>query len=183
MRHDGEAERGRAGGLHLAPAGGGVGGAKDTVVMLDPHRIRRAGTLRQPVHILRDGIVFLLGRHVGRPHSFALQAPGLASISRSPHPAGRYAEPHGAGIARVDADGVDAGQIGAAAEPHLALGVIPERTDELPARAAIARAKEPARERAAPQETWLLRAARLERPDLVGRPWDYLAGWVFFDLA
>src|ERR1700734_609054 len=60
---------------------------------------------------------------------------------------------------------MNAGQVGTAAHPLLALGVIPERADHLPAIAVIARAKQAAGQRAAPEDARLVGAARLQRPD------------------
>ena len=70
---------------------------------------------------------------------------------------------------------MNAGEIGAAAEPFLALLVVPQRAHELPARPAVGRAKEPAGNGAAPEDAGLLSAAGFERPDLHCRPRDRLA--------
>src|SRR5258708_39322378 len=43
--------------------------------------------------------------------------------------------------------------------------MIPERTDHLPSLAIVGRTKQPARQRAAPDDTRLVGAARLQRPD------------------
>src|SRR5207245_6790457 len=58
-----------------------------------------------------------------------------------------------------------AGQIGAAARPLLALGMVPQRTDHVPALAMIDGAEESARQRSAPDDAGLVGTACLERPD------------------
>src|SRR5438874_2602949 len=54
-------------------------------------------------------------------------------------------------VARIDADRVDAGRFGAAAEPFAALGPVPERAHQLPGVAAVARAEQPSRQRPRPE--------------------------------
>src|SRR5215831_6136152 len=65
---------------------------------------------------------------------------------------------------------MDAGQIRAAAHPLLALGMIPERADHVPALPVIARAEEPARQRSTPDDAGLVAATGLERPDACRAP-------------
>src|SRR5262249_40647048 len=74
--------------------------------------------------------------------------------------------------ARIHADRMDTGQVRAAPHPLLALGVIPERADHVPALPAIARAEEPARQRSAPNDAGLVPATRLERPNACRAPID-----------
>src|SRR5262249_56657091 len=114
---------------------------------------------------LGDGMVSLLGRGVLGAHAFAAQAPARARILGEPDAAGRHRNPRALGIARIDADRMDAGQVGAAAHPLLALGMVPERTDHVPALPVIDRAEEPARQRSAPNDAGFIGTARLERPD------------------
>ena len=89
-------------------------------------------------------------------------------------------------IARVDADRMDARQVGAAAHPLLALGMIPERADHLPALPVIGRAEQAARQRAAPDDAGLVGAAGRERPDArrapVERPAPHVVLLVAFRL-
>src|SRR5262249_41017839 len=72
--------------------------------------------------------------------------------------------------ARIHADRMDTGQVRAAPHPLLALGVIPERADHVPALPAIARAEEPARQRSAPNDAGLVPATGLERPNACRAP-------------
>ena len=65
---------------------------------------------------------------------------------------------------------MDAGIVGAAADPELAVRMLPEALDELPAVAAVARVEQAARDRAAPELAVALR--RFERPDLHDVPRD-----------
>src|SRR5215471_18936023 len=65
---------------------------------------------------------------------------------------------------------MDAGQIRAAAHPLLALGMIPERADHVPALPMIARAEEPARQRSTPTDAGFVAATGLERPDACRAP-------------
>ena len=61
-------------------------------------------------------------------------------------------------------------QVGAAADPGLPPGVVPERFDERPGLAAVGRTKEAARDRPAPQRARLGAAGRFERPDFFELP-------------
>src|SRR5215468_5164027 len=70
---------------------------------------------------------------------------------------------------------MNAGQVGAAAHPLLALGMIPQRTDHLPTVAMIGRAKQPARQRSAPDDAGLIGTAGLQRPDARRAPWERAA--------
>jgi hypothetical protein len=66
-------------------------------------------------------------------------------------------------------------EVGTAAHPLLALGVIPERTDHLPAVAMIGRTKQTARQRAAPDPARFVATAGLQRPDARGAPCEWTA--------
>src|SRR5439155_19484640 len=139
-------------------------------MVLHPHALRRRAALRETMDVLGDGIVGLLGRGVFGAHAFAAQAPARAAILGEPGAAGRDPNPHALGVARLDADRMDAGQVGAASHPLLALGVIPERADHVPALPAIARAEQPARQRSTPDDAGLVAAAGLERPNACRAP-------------
>src|SRR5438876_10241619 len=67
---------------------------------------------------------------------------------------------------------MDARQIGAAAHPLLALGMLPERAHHLPAPPMIGGAKKSARQRPAPDDAGLVGAAGRERPDACRAPID-----------
>src|SRR5262249_40201463 len=129
-----------------------VGGDEDAVVVLHPHAPRRGAALHETMHVLGDGIVGLLGRGVFGAHPVAAQAPARAAILREPDAAGRDRDPHALGIAWIDADRMETGQVRAAAHPLLALGMIPERADHVPALPMIDRAEEPTRQRSAPDD-------------------------------
>src|SRR6476659_11391106 len=131
-------------------------------MVLHPHALRRRLALRETIDVLGDGIVSLLGRGVFGAHAFAAQAPACAAILGEPDAAGRDRNPHALGIARVHADRMDAGQVGAASHPLLALGMIPERADHVPTLPMIDRAEESARQRSAPDDAGLVGAAGLE---------------------
>src|SRR5580700_4942415 len=70
---------------------------------------------------------------------------------------------------------MNAGQVGTAARPLLALGVIPERTDHRPAVAMIGRTKQTARQRATPDHPRFVGPASLQRPDARGAPCERTA--------
>jgi hypothetical protein len=74
-------------------------------------------------------------------------------------------------IARIHDDRVDAGVVAAAAHPLLARGVKPQRLVQLPARAAVGRAKQAAGQRAAPHRAVAIVG---ERPDERRRPFRLL---------
>src|SRR5438309_11696094 len=63
-------------------------------------------------------------------------------------------------------------QIGAAPGPPLALGVIPQCTNHLPARSMIRRSEQPARQGSAPKDARLIGIAGGERPDASRAPVD-----------
>src|SRR5262249_5077285 len=86
-------------------------------------------------------------------------------------------------IARVHADRMDTGQVRAAPHPLLALGVIPERADHVPALPAIARAEESTRQRSTPDDAGLVAATGLERPDACRAPIDRPAPHVVLPVA
>src|SRR5262245_4057886 len=133
--------------------------------MLYPHAMRRRRALHEAVDVLGDRIVRLLRRRILGPHALAAQAPACAGILGEPDAAGGNRDPGALGIARVDADGMKAGQVRPAAHPLLALGMIPQRADHFPALAVIARTEKPARQSPTPDDTGLVDTARGERPD------------------
>src|SRR6516165_10389084 len=133
--------------------------------------------------ILGNGVVGLLRGSVFGPHPFPAQRPTGAAILGEPDTSGRDRNPHAPRIARVHADRMDTGQIRAAAHPLLALGVIPERADHVPALPAIARAEEPARQRSTPNDAGLVAAAGLERPDARRAPIERPAPHVMLFVA
>ena len=121
--------------------------------------------LHQAVHVLGDRIVGQLRRHVVGAHALAALRPGLAAVLGEPDAAGRDRDPDPLRVARIDDDRMQAGQIGAATHPHLALGVIPQRAHHLPDSAVVARPEQSAGQRAAPDHAGLVRAAGHQRPD------------------
>src|SRR5262249_45889761 len=108
---------------------------------------------------------------------------GRAGILGEPDAAGRNADPHALRIARVDADRMDAGQVGAAAVPLLAERMVPQRAHHVPALAVIGRAEEAARQRAAPDDAGLVGAAGRERPDARQAPAERAAPEIEFFVA
>src|SRR5207253_7687071 len=61
---------------------------------------------------------------------------------------------------------------GPTTDPRPARGVPPERLDQLPRAAPVARTEQAAGDRPAPEDARLLRASRLERPDPLQPPGD-----------
>src|SRR5690606_21222349 len=120
MRGDGEAENGGLDIGDFSPTGGAVGGAEDAVVVLDPEGVGLGGALGEEVGVLDVGVVGALGRHVFGAHAFAAGIPGAPAIARDPCTATGDAEDDVIWIAGVHADGMNAGKIGAAAEPFFA---------------------------------------------------------------
>src|SRR5581483_9585078 len=114
---------------------------------------------------LGDGVVDELWGDVLGAHAVPALAPGLAGILGVPDAAGRHGDRHVGRVARVDADRMNAGQVGATADPLLAVGMVPQRAYHLPARTVIAGAEKPAGERAAPDHAGLVAPAGGERPD------------------
>src|SRR2546427_591479 len=85
-------------------------------------------------------------------------------------------EPGGVRVVGMHEDRLAAGRAGAAAEPLPSLGRAPQRLDQLPRRPAVAGAKQPPGQCAAPQRSRLGVVSRLERPDQLRTPGDGLAG-------
>jgi hypothetical protein len=75
---------------------------------------------------------------------------------------------------------MNAGEIRAATVPLLALGMIPQAADHLPACPAIGRTEEPAGERATPDDARLIAAAGCECPDTRRAPIDGPAPHIVF---
>src|SRR5207247_7599199 len=67
-------------------------------------------------------------------------SPARAAVARLPYAAARDSHGDAPRIARVDADGMDAGIVVTAADPLRALGLFPKRVYERPGRAEIGRA-------------------------------------------
>ena len=126
MCGDGKAEDGGLDVGDFGPTGGAVGGTEDAVVMLDPESVWLCGALRDQVRILDVGVVCALGRHVFSAHAFAAGIPGASAVAGDPCAAARDAENNMVRIAGIDADGMNAGKIRAAAEPFFALRSIPK---------------------------------------------------------
>ena len=175
MHGDREAERRRVDVLDLGPRRGAIGGSEDTVVMLHPERIGVGQALYDLMRILRVRFELHLRRHVFGAHPCAPDAPRLSAVARHPRAAARDADDHIVRIARVYANRVNAGIVGAAAEPHFALRVVPQRAIQRPRVAAVLRLEQSARHRAAPDHAALVRASRGERPYQLERPVDRLA--------
>src|SRR6266699_2644230 len=137
MHRDREAEpRGLDRG-DLLPRRRAVGGAEYAVVVLDPKGIGLGPTLDQVVRILNVGIILTLGRHVRRAHALGTAFPGRTAVPGHPHATTRDSDRHVARIARIHADRMEAGQLGAAAEPFSSLGMAPQRLDQLPRRPVV----------------------------------------------
>src|SRR6185369_13560616 len=99
---------------------------------------------------------------------------GRAAVGRLPDAAAGDAEEDVFAVARVDADGVNAGQVGAAAEPELAARLVPQGAHQLPRRAGVAGAKQASGNGAAPEDARLGVMAGFEAPDLLELPGDRL---------
>src|SRR5262249_50829998 len=137
MHDDREAKRRRLDVGDLGKCLALVGRDENAIVVLHPHALGRRAALRETMNILGDRVVSLFGRRVFRAHAFATQAPARAAILREPDATGRHPNPDALGIARIHADRMNAGQIGAAAHPLFTFGMIPERADHVPALPAI----------------------------------------------
>src|SRR2546423_419498 len=123
MHRHREAERRGLDRGDLLPGRRAIGGAEDAVVVLDPKGIGPGPTLDQVVGILNVGIILALGRHVRRAHALGPALPGRTAVPGHPHAATRDADRHVARIAGIHADRMEAGQLGAAAEPFASLGM------------------------------------------------------------
>src|SRR5437763_4701425 len=142
--------------------------------MLHPQPVGLALALHQQMRVLAVGIARLVGRQIGGAHAVGAARPAVAAVIGLPHATAGDPKPHHLRIARIDADGMNTGQVRPAAEPLSAAGMIPERTHELPAIAAVARTEETAGDGAAPQKPGLVRPSGLERPDADDGPWHRL---------
>src|SRR3984893_2749664 len=78
---------------------------------------------------------------------------------------------------------MDTRQIGPTPHPLLALGMIPERADHLPALPMVGRAEQAARERSAPYDAGLVGSTGLERPDACRAPIQWATPHVVFLVA
>ncbi len=89
-------------------------------------------------------------------------------------------------IARVDENGMQSRQVGAAAHPLPPLWMVPQRAHDLPAIAAVRRLEKAARKRSAPEHARLIGAARLQRPNArrapLERPVPHVEFFVAFGL-
>jgi hypothetical protein len=83
--------------------------------------------------ILGDTVMGLLRRRVFRPHPVAAQRPARAAVLGEPDAPSRNGDPYLLRIAWVDTDRMKARQIGSAACPLLALGMILKGPHHLPA--------------------------------------------------
>ena len=81
----------------------------------------RRGALREAVRVLPAPLVGLIGRRVVGAQALAFAVPRFAAVGAEPEAAARDAEPDDVGVARVDEDRVNAGIVGAAADPELAV--------------------------------------------------------------
>lgn len=133
----GETKSRRSDVFNFMPASEIVGGLENTVVVLGPEMVGRAGALDESVRILDIGIATLVGRHVSGAHALGTVFPVRAVVFADPDAAAGDAEDDAAAVARVDGDGVDARVIVAAAEPFPALREIPEGANELPVLAVV----------------------------------------------
>ena len=161
MDGDGEAEFGWRDVGDVVPRFQAVGGMEDAVVMLGPENIGSGGALDNAVDVLDAGLEFEVGGHVVGVHAVGLAGAGLAVIFRKPNAAAGDAGSDAVGMPRIDADGMNAGIIGAAAKPLLTAGMVPKGFDQAPGIAAIFGTKEAARYRAAPKRF----RRRFEGPD------------------
>src|SRR5688500_440822 len=132
--------------------------------MLDPQCVGVRRALCDEMRALHVGIELPLGRHELGAETAARDVPRSPFIARTPHTTTRHAHEHVTRIAWIDAHRMDSGMIRAAAEPLLAPRVVPRRTVQLPRISIIVRLEEPARQRAAPDDTRLIAAARRQRP-------------------
>src|SRR5688572_21870072 len=118
------------------------------------------------MRILDGRIVAPRRRHVSREHP-RRQLPTFTAIRGPPNSPARDAERDHGGIARVNANGVDAWHFGSAAEPLLALRVIPQASHERPRARAVLRSKKTATDSATPE---LALPSGFEGPDLLDAP-------------
>ena len=121
------------------------------------------GALHDAVRVLDVGSS-ALGRHVLGEHAVACAVPVSPPSRAEPDAAARDAEPDDvAGCARIDADRVDAGMVGAAAEPLACGPGGPTATRRAPSCRRRRGAEQAAGDRAAPQHAGALRALRAPR--------------------
>src|SRR5262249_59543136 len=125
--------------------------------------------------VLNVGLKLPLRRHELGSHAGTAKAPGGAAIARGPDSTAGDADDDVARVARIDADGMDAGVVGATAKPLLAQRIIPERAVECPGVAAVFGPEEAAGQSAAPKRVRLVGAAGSERPHQLEGPVGRLA--------
>src|SRR5438034_200605 len=126
MDRHGEAEHGGMKVLDLLPRSRAVGGAEDAIVVLHPQTVGPGRAEDKAMRILNVGVVLALRGHVCGPHAVGPAVPGGAADGRDPDAATGDADEHTPAVAGIDTDRVDTGEVGAAAEPLLALGMVPE---------------------------------------------------------
>src|SRR5438270_4838265 len=107
--------------------------------MLRPQHLGARGALNDAMRVLDVGIVAALGRHELGVHAVRGELPAFAAVARLPGAAAGNAHRDAPVVARVDANGMDAGMVVAAAKPLGALGPPPQALDKGPGFAAIAR--------------------------------------------
>ena len=166
MHGDGEAEAGRLGD-HALPMQAAVAGTEDAVVVLHPEELRARLALHQAVRVLDRRLLALLRRHVVGAHASGGAGPAAAVVVALPDAAARHRDGEVATVAWVDADGMDAGMVVAAAEPLGAFGSFPEFAVEAPAGATVVRAEQAAGDGPGPQRAGPVGAAWLEDPQLL----------------
>ena len=144
-----------------------VAGTEDAVVVLHPEELRARLALHQAVRVLDRRLLALLRRHVVGAHAFGGAGPAAAVVVALPDAAAGHRDSEVATVAWVDADGVDAGMVVAAAEPLGALGSFPEFAVEAPAGATVVGAEQAAGDGPGPQRAGPVGAAWLEDPQLL----------------
>src|ERR1700716_238640 len=78
---------------------------------------------------------------------------------------------------------MDAGQVRPARHPLLALGMVPQRADHLPALSVVGRLEQAARKRSTPEDARLVATAGRERPDAGRAPGERSAPHVLLLVA
>src|SRR5439155_1548401 len=174
MDRDSKSENGWFHIFDLGPRGGAVRRSEYAVVVLHPHVFRIRGALHKAVHVLAVGFVLLLFRNVLAPHSASAGIPGFSTVSRDPHSARRNSDTDVLRIARINADGVDAGPFRAVRTPFFAFRMIPKRAIQFPRLAIILRFEKASRHRSTPDHPRLIRATRRHSPDELERPVERL---------
>ncbi len=117
------------------------------------------------MRVLVQGVIGLVGRHIGVAQAMTGLAPALAAVVALPNPAAGDGDRDLAAVAGIDTDRMGRGQIGPAAHPFLPLGQVIEAADQVPAFAPVAADEHGAGGDPGPDQARLVRSPRGQGPD------------------